>query len=61
MCIVCLEFQKNSLTIIEARTALKEVIMFADSEEAKQHAEELSRMSDEEFRKATKVAAGEQD
>ena len=57
MCIVCVEFQKQRLTLAEARTALKEVILFATKEEEKRHAEELARMNADDFVKEAERAA----
>lgn len=57
MCIVCLEFQKNTMTLVEARTALKELIVYADTTEQKLHAEELAKLTDEEFKRKTEEVA----
>lgn len=43
---MCIEIAHNRMTIKEARTALKELILTANSEEELSHYQELAKLSD---------------
>ena len=47
MCLICIEFQKQRMTIKEARRAFGEMVTSMDAE----HAKEVNQMLDEEEKK----------
>lgn len=44
MCLICVEFHKNRMTIDEVKKALPEMVMFANSEEERAHYKKLQTL-----------------
>lgn len=47
MCLICVEFNKKRMTQNELRKALPEMIMFAKTEEEREHFRNLQSLSDQ--------------
>lgn len=55
MCLICVEFFKNRMTIEEVKRALPEMVMFANNEEERAHYKKLQTLSTrEELEEETK-------
>lgn len=48
MCLICVEFFKNRMTIEEVKRALPEMVMFANSEEERAHYKKLQTLNTKE-------------
>ena len=46
MCLICVEFSKNRMTRAEVKKALPEMVMFAKTEEERNHFKKLQSLSD---------------
>ena len=53
MCIICIEFNRNRLNLLEARRALGELKAEAKDPTDKAHYEDLSNADDDNFKKIT--------
>lgn len=55
MCLICVEYFKNRMTIEEVKRALPEMVMFANNEEERAHYKKLQTLSTrEELEEETK-------
>ena len=54
MCIMCLEFARDRMSIFEVRRALTELVATADNDEDLAHYKDLEQMSDEEIKEQAK-------
>ena len=55
MCLICVEFFKNRMTIEEVKRALPEMVTFANNEEERAHYKKLQTLSTrEELEEETK-------
>lgn len=57
MCLICVEFQKQKMTVHEARRAFTEMIVGMDEA----HVREVRRMLDEADKKASQDPSGKDD
>lgn len=48
MCLICVEFFKNRMTVEEVKRALPEMVMFANNEEERAHYKKLQTLSTKE-------------
>jgi hypothetical protein len=53
MCLICVEFQKQKMTVFEARSAFREMIVTMDAA----HARQVREMLDEAEKKAREQAS----